>query len=54
MVDAFRRMTKDKMTKEECEINERLWGDPYFQFERNHGEIRKYIPGYTVKISVQR
>ena len=41
MVDAFRRMTKDKMTKEECEINERLWGDPYFQFERNHGEIRK-------------
>ena len=30
MVDAFRRMTKDKMTKEECEINERLWGYSIF------------------------
>lgn len=41
MVDAFRNMRKNKMTKEECEINECLWGDPYFQYERNHGEIRK-------------
>jgi asparagine synthase (glutamine-hydrolysing) len=41
MVDLFRNMQKDKMTKEECEINERLWGDPYFRFERNHPEIRK-------------
>lgn len=41
MVDAFRNMRKNKMSKEECEINERLWGDPYFQYERNHSEIRK-------------
>ena len=40
-VDQFRKMQKDKMTKEECEVNERLWGDPYFRFERNHPEIRK-------------
>lgn len=41
MVDLFRNMQKDKMEPEECEINERLWGDPYFRFERNHPEIRK-------------
>ncbi len=41
MVDLFREMQKDKMTREECEINERLWGDPYFRYERNHPEIRK-------------
>ncbi len=41
MVDLFRNMQKDKMSKEECEINERLWGDPYFRFERNHHEIRR-------------
>lgn len=41
MVDLFRNMQKGNMTKEECEINERLWGDPYFRFERNHSEIRK-------------
>lgn len=41
MVDLFRNMQKGKMSKEECEINERLWGDPYFRFERNHPEIRQ-------------
>ncbi len=41
MVDLFRNMQKGQMTKEECEVNERLWGDPYFRFERNHPEIRK-------------
>lgn len=41
MVDMFRNMQKGSMTKEECEINERLWGDPYFRYERNHPEIRK-------------
>ena len=41
MVDAFRNMQKGKMSMEECEVNERLWGDPYFRFERNHPEIRK-------------
>lgn len=40
MVDLFRNMQKGQMTKEECEINERLWGDPYFRFERNHADIR--------------
>ncbi len=39
MVDLFRNMQKDKMTVEECEINERLWGDPYFRFERNHAAL---------------
>ena len=23
------------------EVNERLWGDPYFRYERNHSEIEK-------------
>lgn len=41
MVDLFRNMQKGLMTKEECEINERLWGDPYFRYERIHPEIRK-------------
>lgn len=39
MVDLFRNMQKGKMSAEECEVNERLWGDPYFRFERNHPEI---------------
>lgn len=41
MVDLFREMQKDGMSTEECEVNERLWGDPYFRYERNHPEIRK-------------
>lgn len=40
MVDLFRNMQKGQMTKEECEMNEMLWGDPYFRYERNHSEIR--------------
>ncbi len=46
MVDAFRNMQKNKMTPEECAINERLWGDPYFRFERDHaaiGQIHKKL-----------
>lgn len=45
VADLFRIMQKDGMTKEECEINERLWGDPYFRYERNHPEIRKIHTG---------
>lgn len=41
MVDLFRNMQKGLMTKEECEANERLWGDPYFRYERNHPKIRE-------------
>lgn len=41
MVDMFRGMQKDRMTPEECALNEKLWGDPYFRFERNHPELRK-------------
>lgn len=40
MVDQFREMQKAGMTAEECEMNERLWGDPYFRYERNHPQIR--------------
>ena len=40
MMDLFRNMQKGKMTREECALNQRLWGDPYFRFERNHPEIR--------------
>lgn len=29
------------MSPEECRVNERLWGDPYFRYERNHCQIRK-------------
>lgn len=41
MVDLFRYMQKDNMSKEEMEMNERLWGDPYFRFERNHLALRE-------------
>lgn len=41
MVDLFREMQKGKMTPEECEMNEKLWGDPYFRFERDHPKIRQ-------------
>lgn len=41
MVDLFRGMQKDKMTPEERALNERLWGDPCFRFERNHPALRK-------------
>jgi len=41
MVDLFREMQKSKMTPEECEMNEKLWGDPYFRFERDHPKIRQ-------------
>ncbi len=40
MVDMFRNMRKDTMTAGEQEINERLWGDPHFRFERDHFAIR--------------
>lgn len=41
MVDLFREMQKGHMSPEECRVNERLWGDPYFRYERNHCQIRK-------------
>lgn len=41
MLDQFRGMQKGKMTREEQEANELLWGDPYFRYERIHPEIRK-------------
>lgn len=41
MLDLFRNMQKGQMSPEECEANERLWGDPYFRYERIHPEIRK-------------
>ena len=40
MLDLFRNMRRGQMSREECEMNERLWGDPYFRYERNHPEIR--------------
>ena len=41
MVDLFRGMQKDKMAPEELALNEKLWGDPCFRFERNHPALRK-------------
>lgn len=41
MVDSFREMQKNSMSFEECESNERLWGNPYFRYERVHPEIKK-------------
>ena len=41
MVDLFRNMQKDRMTMEEREMNARLWGDPYFRYERDHPAIRQ-------------
>lgn len=36
--DFFRNMQRGKMDKKECEINERLWGDPYFRYEKDHSQ----------------
>jgi len=41
MVDLFREMRKGRMSPEEREVNARLWGDPFFRYERDHPEIRK-------------
>lgn len=41
MLDQFRGMQKGSISAEEQECNERLWGDPFFRYERNHPEIRK-------------
>lgn len=41
MVDLFRMMQKEHMSFEECEMNEHLWGDLYFRYERDHPLIRK-------------
>lgn len=39
--DFIREHQKGNMTKEDCEINERLWGNPYFQYEKGHYEYEK-------------
>lgn len=39
--DFIRARQRDKTSKEECEINERLWGDPYFQYEKEYGKYEK-------------
>lgn len=41
MMDLFRNMRKEQFSPEERALNERLWGDPCFRYERNHPEIRK-------------
>ena len=41
MLDQFRGMQKGSISAEEQVCNERLWGDPFFRYERNHPEIRK-------------
>ena len=41
MLDQFRNMQKGRMSSEECACNEKLWGDPFFRYERIHPEIRK-------------
>jgi asparagine synthase (glutamine-hydrolysing) len=40
-IDQFRAMQRGSMSAEECAYNDRLWGDPYFRFERIHPKIRK-------------
>lgn len=39
--DLFRKMKKNCISVEEANINERLWGDPYFRYERNHHELQQ-------------
>lgn len=41
MVDQFREMQKGQMSAEECACNEKLWGDPFFRYERDHTKIRQ-------------
>lgn len=37
--DVFRKNKKNVFSNEEQELNERLWGDPFFRYERNHVEL---------------
>ena len=41
MLDQFRNMQRNQISRAEQEINRRLWGDPFFRYERNHPEIRE-------------
>ena len=40
--DSFRRMRKSQMSAQECELNERLWGDPFFRYERDHDKTSRF------------
>lgn len=39
--DMLRGLQKNKMTPEECALNQKLWGDPFFRFEQNHMNSRR-------------
>ncbi len=39
MLDQFRGMQKESMSLEERRSNEKLWGDPFFRYERIHPKI---------------
>ncbi len=41
MLDSFRGMQRSLMSAAEMESNERLWGNPYFRYERIHPEIKR-------------
>ncbi len=39
--DLIREKQKNLMSLQDCEINERLWGDPYFQYEKKYSEFEQ-------------
>mgnify|MGYP001143291893 CR=1 FL=1 len=39
--DFIRAKQAGSMAPEDCEINERLWGDPYFQYEKKYSEFEQ-------------
>lgn len=39
--DFIRERKKNNMSSEECDINMRLWGDPYFQYEKEYGKFEQ-------------
>lgn len=41
MLDMFRGMQRGSMSEDELKVNEHLWGDRYFRYERIHPDIRK-------------
>lgn len=52
--DFIRAKQNSSMSVQDCEINERLWGDPYFQYEKKHSEFEQIKKGlYSENLASQ-
>lgn len=50
MVDQFRHMQKDKMTPEECQCNQQLWGTPTFGLSATTLRFVPSMPSCTTRM----